>query len=219
MFLIALIILLIIIFIFWTRSIMRYSRLRETIHMDDNLSPRVRISVVSAQGRGVNYIASLLKSESSAYEVIIVDDFSLKESTLREIVQYFGLFKASYSTNGELAQGAIRSLYRSHKRLFSKVIIVDSPHSKEYTPFEVGAVVSSYNYNLQIRSRRTLRSRAIEYLILELALRDEGSVEKITSRIGEGIRLICREAALPDGADKIEIDSRREIKIGYRILK
>ncbi len=219
MLLIALIILLIILFIFWVNYVMRYARLREMIHFDDNASPRLRISVVSAQGRGVNYVASLLKSESTAYEVIIVDDFSQKESTLREIIQYFGLFKVSYSTCGELPTGAIHSMYRSHKRLFSKVVIVDTPHSKEYTPFEVGAVVSRYNYNLQLRSPRPLRSRAIEHLLLELACRPEGSVEQITSLLGERIKLICREAALPEGADKIVVNSHRKIKIGYWILK
>ncbi len=219
MLLIALITLLVVIFILWTNYVMRQARLREVIHFDDTASPRLRISVVSQYGKGVNYIASLLRSESTAYEVIIVDDFSQKESTLREVIQYFGLFKASYSTSGELPQGAIRSLFRSHKRLFSKVVIVDSPHSKEYTPFEVGAVVSRYNYNLQLRSQRPLRSKAIEHLLLELAWREEGSVEQIESRLGERIKLICREAALPEGADKIVVDSRRKIKISYWILK
>ncbi|MFR9539306.1 MAG: hypothetical protein SNI49_04035 [Rikenellaceae bacterium] len=203
----------------WSRTFMRYARLRETIHFDESTSPRLRISVVVGQGQSVNYIASLIKSESTAYQVIIVDDFSEKQSLLRDITQYFGLFKTSYTSSGELPQEATRTLLRSHKRLFSKVIVVDSAQSKDYTPFEVGAVISSYNYNLQIYSRRTLRVRAIENLLLELALRPEGSVEKITSMFGERIKLICREAALPEGVDKIKIDNRKSIKIKYRILK
>ncbi len=219
MLIIVLIILLAIIFTMWSRTFMRYARLRESIHFDESTSPRLRISVVVGQGRSVNYIASLIKSESTAYQVIIVDDFSEKQSLLRDITQYFGLFKASYTSNGELPQEAIRTLLRSHKRLFSKVIVIDSAQSKDYTPFEVGAVISSYNYNLQIHSRRTLRVRAIENLLLELALRPEGSVERITSMLGERIKLICREAALPEGVDKIKVDRHKAIKIKYRILK
>ncbi|MFI3281040.1 MAG: hypothetical protein R3Y44_03590 [Rikenellaceae bacterium] len=169
--------------------------------------------------RSVNYIAESLKSESSAYQVVIVADFQRHEQLLRSITHYFGLFKTQYSPSDELAQGAVRALFRSHRRLFSKVVVVDSPRSSRYTPFEVGAVVSSYNYNLQVDSKRALRPRAIENLLLELALRPEGSVEQITSMIGERFKLLCREAALPSGVEKIEVKRNRRVKIGYRVLK
>ncbi len=195
------------------------AKLRESLHFNEGGSPRLRISVVVTRPQSVSYIASLLNSESTSYQVVVVADFSDKEQLLKEMVEYFGLFKTSYASNEELPQGAIRSLLRSYRRLFSRVVVVDSPHDGRYTPFEVGAVISSYNYNLQIDSSKGLRPRAIENLLLELATRPEGSVELITSAVGERVKLICREAALPKGVDKIEIKPSRHRKINYKLLQ
>ncbi len=219
MFIIAIFILLIVLFAILDRHISHRTKLRDTIDYNGEDSPRLRISVIVHRPRSINYIASLLKSESTSYQVVVVSDFSHDRTLLHDIVHYFGLFKVSYQPTNELPAHAIRSLYRSHRRVFSKIVVIDSPQSNLYTPFEVGAVVSSYNYNLQIRSSRTLRERAIENLTLELAIRPEGEIEQITSSRGERFKLICREAALPASANKIEVPAEKEIKIKYRILK
>ncbi len=220
MLLIIIISLLAIAISLWVRHTLRHSQLRESLTFSDGDSQRLRISVVVTHPQSVNHVASFLNSESTSYQVIIISDFSRNEHLLHEIIAYFGLFRANYtSDNDELPRGAIRSLLRSHRRLFSKIVVVDSPSSGEYTPFEVGAVVSSYNYNLQIDSPKRLRPRAIENLLLELAIRPEGSIEKISSAIGERVRLLYREAALPEGINKIEVKASRHRKINYRLLK
>ncbi|MFR9523584.1 MAG: hypothetical protein SNH94_03325 [Rikenellaceae bacterium] len=218
MFIILPIALLVAIIYFWSAQIHR-AKLRSSLRFIDDNSPRLRISVVACKPQSVNYIASLLKSESTAYQVIIVADFEKQASLLRQAIEYFGLFKTSLAPNGEIEEGAIRNLLRSHRRLFAKLIVVDSPHSSSYTPFEVGAAISSYNYNLQIHSRRGLQPQAIENMLLELATRPEESVEQITSALGERFKLICREAALHKNAGKIEVKPNRRIKVNYRILK
>ncbi len=207
-------------------AIYRYSRhaahrraLRESIHFIDDISPRLRISIVVSGTRGIGYITSLLRSPSTSYQVVIVADYAAEVNLLREITQHFGLFAANYTPSGEILPGAIRTLYRSHKQLYSRVIVVDSPASSHYTPFEVGAAVSDYNYNMQIASTRTLREEAIYDLLLELASHPEGSIEKITSRLGERFKLICREAALPEGDNKIKVRKGRRLKLSYRILQ
>lgn len=195
------------------------AKLRESLSYIDDISPRLQISVVVSGHKGVGYIASLLRSESTSYQVIVVADFAEQLTLLREITQYFGLFATTPSHNGEIQQGAIRTLYRSHKRLFTKLVVVDSPRSKLYTPYEVGASVSDYIYNLQIRSHRTLRPEAISNLLLEMATRPEGEIEKITSRRGERFKLIFRETALANSSHKIKCNKYRCIRIGYRILE
>ncbi len=219
MFLIIAILALSIVLINFSKRTLKRAELRRSLNLIDELSPRLKISVVACGPRSITYIASLLLSESSAYQVIIVDDFSRNQGELNKITRYFGLLKTNYTPTEETPEGSIRALYRSHKRLFAKVVVVDSPKSKSYTPFEVGAEVSSYNYNLQIRSKRGLQPQAIEELLLEIAIRPEGSIEKITSCIGERFTLIYREAALHNGEAKIEVKNNRHIKISYRVLK
>ncbi len=197
----------------------RYSELRRSLHFDHDLTPQLRISVIVTRARSVSHIASMLRSESTAYQVIVVDDFSQKENLLRQLSQYFGLFKVSYTPTAELPPMATRSLLRSHRRLFSKVVVVDSPASHLYTAFEVGAAISSYNYNLQIYSSRVLRPTAIENLLLELSMRSEEAIEEITSAIGERVKLLYREAALPSDVEKINLKRRKRVRIIYRLLQ
>ncbi len=192
---------------------------RRSLKYIDDISPRLRISVVVSGIKGVGYISSLLRSPSTSYQVVVVGDFAANLALLREITQHFGLFAANFTYSDQLTAGAVRSLYRSHKRLYSRVIIVDSPSSKLYTPFEVGATVSDYNYCLLLHTSRTLLTEAIHDLLFELSSRPEGEVEKITSHRGERFALLLREAALPMGKEHITINKKRRIKIGYPLLQ
>ncbi|MFR9504245.1 MAG: hypothetical protein SNH73_07355 [Rikenellaceae bacterium] len=194
-------------------------RLRNSLNYHDQGTSRLRICVVVSGIKEISYIASLLQSESTSYQVVVVADYASHPNLLHSTIQYFGLFPASYSSTGEIESEAIRALYRSHKRIFSRVVVVDSPYHRGYTPFEVGAAISEYNYNLQIYSSRTLRTRAINNLLLELSTQPEGNIEQITSAIGERFKLLYREAALPRGKYKIEINRSKQMKIYYRILK
>ncbi len=193
--------------------------LRDELSEIDLTAPRYSISVVVTGGCSVRYVASLLRSEPATYEVIVVADYEANESLLRSLIRYFGLFKVSFAPNGELTTGAVRGLYRSHKKLFGRVVVVDSPSACGNTPFEVGAAVSVSIFNLQIYASRTLRRRAIAYLLLELSSRSGGDVEQITSRVGERFKFLIREAALPLCSHRVEVDKNRCVTINYRILK
>ncbi len=218
MYLIIAIILLIISFVVYHRRASRRLALRRSLRYDSGVSPHLRISVVVDGGKSIHYIASLLREESPAFEVVVVSDFERDEAVLLNLIKYFGLFPVSYSSNGELPAGAVKLLYRSYRRLYSRLMVVFSPVSSSYTPFEVGATVSSYDYNLQIQSPRTLRPTAIEDLLLELSLREEGSIDEVTSLLGERMRLITRERALPQSMGMSPKAKERRIRIGYKIL-
>lgn len=196
----------------------RRTQFRNSYIFDADVSPHLRISVVVSGMKERDKIAEMLQGESNSYEVIVVTDFGSAQDDLRKIVQHFKLFKASYLPSGELPDKAIRGVYRSHRRLYSKLLVVDSPASDHYSPFEVGAVVSSYDYNLQIRSQRTLRKTAIRDLLLELAMYPESSVVEIRSRIAEPIKLILREDGLPSVKKGNQHKGQHKIKIYYKVL-
>ncbi len=193
--------------------------LRRSLKNIDDISPRLRISVVVSGAKGVGYITSLLRSTSTSYQVIVVGDFSANLPLLSELTHHFGLFAAHFSHCEQLPTGAVRTLYRSHKQLFSRVIIVDSPSSKLYTPFEVGAIVCDYNYCLLLRSSRTLHQMAIYDLLFELSTRPEGEIQKITSMIGERYSLLLREAALPREKGGITIAKKNRLRLSYPLLE
>ncbi len=219
MFITIIIVLISIAFITISTRLHRNTKIRDSLYFDDNLAPQLRISVIITSARSVKHIASMLLSESTSYQVIVVSDFSQNQTLLRQITQYFGLFRTSYAPSGELPPDAVRGLLRSHRRLFSKVMVVDSPTSNIYTAFEVGAAVSTYNFNLQIRSPRSLRAKAIENLLIELSIHPEGEVEEIRSAIGERIKLVTRESALPSGLQRNPADHKKRIYITYRLLQ
>lgn len=190
-----------------------------SLHFESESAPRLRISVVVVGAKGVDYITSLLSLESHSYEIVVVADFASDSESLHALSQRFALIKVNYIPNGEVEAEAVRGLYRSFRRIYSRLLVVDSPRSEEYAPYEVGAAMSSYDYTLLLSSHRTLRSDAIDNLLLELATRPEGSVDSIGSSLFERFHLTTREYFLPQGATKKYSRRGKKIKIDYRILK
>lgn len=192
--------------------------LRSTLKYEAAVAPRLRISVVVSGAQSVGYISSLLRSESVAYQVVVVDDFARRETLLHSAIKYFGLFKVGYTSSGELPRDAVRGLYRSHRRLYDRLLLVDSPRSDHYKESEVGVVLSSYQYTLMLHSPRVLLPSAIDDLLLEIALYPEGAVDEIQSQRGERFKLLKRECALLLAGAQRQVRSRQVVKINYKIL-
>lgn len=219
MLLIIAISLLIVAFYLYRRHQKDQVELRKSLHFDHDSSLRLRISVVATEIESVSYLASLLREESNAYQIIAVGDFSQREPLLRAINHYFGMFRVSFLPTGELPEDALRGVFRSHRRLYSKLIVVDSAISNRYSPLEVGTAVSNYDYILHLRSPNTLRAGAINNLLLELSLRHEGSVEMIVSKLGEGAKLIRREAIEPLLRGKHKVKRENIVRLNYNIFE
>ncbi|MFI3332263.1 MAG: hypothetical protein SNI51_03985 [Rikenellaceae bacterium] len=216
MFIISLSLLIVVVIVWFHRDRMRFL---SSLHFESESAPRLRISVVVVDAMSVDYVASLLMLESTCYEVVLVADFASDVQSLYALSQRFGLIKVNYTPNGEVEDDAVRGLYRSFRRVYSRLVVVDSPRSERYAPYEVGAVVSKYDYLLYLSSRKTLRSNAIDNLLLELATRPEGSISSIGSRLFERFHFCLRESFLPQGAIKKYGRRGKKIKIDYRILK
>ncbi len=206
------------IFYGYHRRTKRRAQLREMLRLNADISPRLRISVIVDGAHSVGYIASLMRSDSTSYQLIIVDDFSHQEPLLRAAAHYFGLFRATYDPPAGPLKDAFRGLYRSHRRLYSKLVIVDSAASNKYRPHQVGATISSYDYSLLLKAPSTLKATAIEDLLLEIAMRQDEEVEEIRTIIGQRVRLLRREAVIAPCATKEHGKRGRVIKIDYKIL-
>ncbi len=194
-------------------------RFRNSLHFGAEIIPRLRISVVAPRSQSIGCVASLLKSESNAYQVVVVDDFSRHAKLLEAIISHFELIKVGYTPGGELPEDAVRGVYRSLRRLYSKLLIVDSPHDDLYTAEQVGAALSSFDYTLLLDSQRPLRPTAIDDLLLEIALRPQGQVDEIASRRGEKFRLVRREAAATLNTRARAPYGKHIVEIDYKILK
>ncbi len=194
-------------------------RLVNLVEFNADNSPSIEISIVIDRIKNVAQICDLLSYEPTNYEVVIVADFSRKEELLRSVIRHFGLIKVNFISDGNLPSQTINALYRSHVRLYSRLVIVDARPTTIFTPLRIGAAMSSHNYTLQISSNRVLRQDSIKRLLLEVALRSSESFDILLSGRGERIALYRREVA---ELQELGIRGLRRLRrgyISYKLLK
>ncbi len=162
----------------------------------------------------------MLALSSASFELIVVAPFFKERGALHALAQRFSLIKTHYTPNGVVGSDSIKGLYRSFRRIYSRLVVVDcSHHDHHHSPLEIGASVSKYDYILHIYSHRVLQLDAIDNLLLELATRPEGSVESLESMLFERFKLYRRESILGRGGQGRSSSNRSRLKINYRILK
>lgn len=186
--------------IVWVMRRSQLGSLLEVISYSANDDVRQRgISVLVSGRRDLTQIEALLMSDYAHYEVIIVGDWLADEVLFKRIQSAFSLLEVNYSPLGELPEHPIRGLYRSRKRLFRRLVVVDRAKTSIDDDLDVGASVAIYENLLAIRGGATLREDALSRLLLLLATHDEGSIDSIQSSKGEPWEFTRRELVVSQG--------------------
>ncbi len=184
---------------------------------------QVGISILVSGVRDLSQIESLLASDYAHYEVIIVGDWADKRSQLRRVISNFSLIEVNYTALKELPSHPIRALYRSRKRLFRRLVVVDRASTIPEDDLDVGAGVSIYENLLALRTSTALKSDSLSTLILKLSTHASGSIDAIQSAIGEQLSLIRREMVVANGgfasSQSLKIKPRRRLLLWQPLLR
>lgn len=93
----------------------------------------------------VDNIRSLLSLHYSNMTIIIVNDGS-KDDTLKEAMEAYDLYKVEQHYDEKISTKKVRGIYRSHKKAFSKLIVVDKENGGKADAINVGINVSKTDY-------------------------------------------------------------------------
>lgn len=158
----------------------------------------IGLSVLLVESAAPRQIEALLTVEYTAYEVVVVIDSVQEAAAFVELVRRYHLIRVEYRPTGDFPSVAVGGLYRSRRRPFRRLVVVDTAAERRSERMNAAADVAAYDYLLPIRRGERLADGAVERLV---SLIGERTTELRLLRITEGIRcfLCLRSAAAAAG--------------------
>ena len=101
-----------------------------------------------AYNEGANIIEnvrSLLSIHYTNLEVIIINDGS-KDDSLTKLIEAYDLFKVDFFVNQQIATKTIRGVYKSHNKIYRKLIVVDKENGGKADALNVGVNIAKHTY-------------------------------------------------------------------------
>ncbi len=158
------------------------------------------ISVLAVDGLVEGQLEALLSVEYPRYEVVIALAGDRPESTLTRCIEQYRLIKVEYHPTGELPVQGVRALYRSRKRRFRRLVVLDlKVDVPRVLRLNAAADVATYEYLLPVACGAKLASGAIELLISELDTLREESFEQVRTIVGRRATLYVRSSVVAAG--------------------
>lgn len=144
-------------------------------------------------------IRNLLSVEYARYEVVVVLDARRHPGQFAAIVSNFCMIRVEHAPSGELPDRDVRSVRRSRKRCFRRLVLVDRAEDVPENDFDAAAAVASYDYLLPVREGQYLLGDTVERLVVELGEHPAGQVGLVRSWLGVPAMLLAREAVVAAG--------------------
>lgn len=115
-------------------------------------------------------VAGLLTVEYERYEAIVVVDSARSPELLDELVLRYALVSVDYRRSPEFAPAiGVRRLYRSRRRRFRRLAVVDTASISPETDADAAADIAVYNYITVIRGDVVLLPGAVERIVAEIS--------------------------------------------------
>ncbi|MCM1151458.1 MAG: hypothetical protein NC322_05405 [Alistipes senegalensis] len=167
--------------------------------MAGDASAVVGFSLLCSGVRRSGQIENLLSSEYARCEVIVVADAWHRPVFFESLVARYKLIRVEYLPADEFPVHRVRSMWRSRKRCFRRLVLLDCSGESPEGDFDAAASVATYDWLIPVRNGRYLLPGALERLAVEVGQSAPGSVGVIRSRIGEPFVLFSREAVVAAG--------------------
>lgn len=139
-------------------------------------------------------IEELLASEYPCCEVILVLDSLHRPEQFARIAARYRMLRVEYACDGRFRVPGVRSLSRSRRRCYRRLLLLDRAHDTLRGDLRAAAGVASYDYLLPLDGSGRLLSDSILRLAAELGRHPYGSLQAIRSTVGEPLFLFHREA-------------------------
>lgn len=159
----------------------------------------ISISVLCSGVTDAQQVESLLSVEYARYEVVLVLDAQRYPECFAQLAARYRMFRVEWSPTGELSVEGVRSVGRSRKRCFRRLVLVDRRQDDAARDFDAAAEIATYDYLLPVRGGQYLLPGAVERLVAEVCERPAEALQLVRTRLGVPAQLIAREAVVRAG--------------------
>lgn len=159
----------------------------------------IGITVLCSGVTDAEQIESLLSVEYARYEVVVALDAQRDHELFADLVARYRMIRVEWSTTGELPVEGVRSVGRSRKRSYRRLVLVDRRQDDAAGDFDAAAEIATYDYLLPVQGGQYLLPGAVERLVAEVGERPAETLELVRTRLGVPAQLIAREAVIRAG--------------------
>ena len=157
------------------------------------------LSVICLGAYDAASVAGLLTVEYERYEVLAVTDSAGMPGVLRELADRYALVKVDYSPHPDFAPGLfVRGLYRSRRRRFRRLTVVDMVPVSAGTCADAAAGIALYEYVALVHGGARLLPYAVERVVAEICS-PERPPHEISTASGAGLVVYRREDVVRRG--------------------
>lgn len=144
-------------------------------------------------------IEELLTVEYARYEVVVVLDARRHPVEFEELVARYRMIRVEWKPSEEFPDVGVRTLGRSRKRCYRRLVLVDRPQDTAEGDLNAAAAVATYDYVFPLCAGMRLLPGAVERLAAELSEHPLGKVAMIRTWVGGHAVLVSREAVAAAG--------------------
>lgn len=165
----------------------------------NELAGGVGISVLCSGVEEPRQLENLLAVAYPRYEVILVADSRVTPDWVADLMARYRLIRVAWNSSDELPVRGIRALYRSRKRAYRRLILVDKKEGTPAEDWDAAALAASYDFLLPLHHNNYLLPKSIERLVCAIGEHPIGAVACFRARVGVPVRLLLREALVEAG--------------------
>lgn len=173
----------------------------------------IGVSAIVAYPETLAPLVALLEEEYPRSEAIFIADLQKQESLLSELVVRYHLVKVNH-----LHLSGARALYRSRRRAYRRVVVVDLPDKCREQALAVGREVASYDNLLYLRGESIVEPNAITYCANVVASQPSSSGLQLCSVVGADAYLERGDTSNPTTVVRLRADCPLAWRRGAQIF-
>lgn len=197
----------------WGQHLRRRRRLRGLGLCDSG--DGVGCSLLIHSPRQVEEPARLLTAEPARYEVVVVVDGAQQGDLLRDCIALFSLIRVECRPSEEFPTFGVRALYRSSKRAFRRLLLLDGRSLSRDEAWTDAAAFATYEWLLPVEEARLPTVVQVEELLSWVEQHSGAPFMGVCA--GEGLCLVAREEVVRCGGFGPELRRRLRRKCRYAL--
>ncbi|WP_296005082.1 hypothetical protein [uncultured Alistipes sp.] len=157
------------------------------------------ISVLCSGVRQSGQVENLLSTELVRYEVVAVVDAAHYPACFERLVDRYRMIRVEHVPSDEFPARGVRSMWRSRKRCYRRLVLLDREETTQEEDFDAAASVATYDWLLPVHGAERLIPGAVERLAEVLGGAEPGTIGAVRSWPGEAEVLLNRDAVSAAG--------------------
>lgn len=162
-------------------------------------SGEIGFSLLCSGVRRLSQIENLLSSEYVRSEVVVVTDALYRRAFFESLVARYRLIRVEYLPSDEFPVRSVRSMWRSRRRCFRRLVLLDRPEESPCDDWNAAASVASYDCLIPVADGQYLLPGVLERLSVEVGQSLPGTVGAVRSWIGVPFASFSRDAVVAAG--------------------